>query len=34
VTIYDTQTLQAITEFKASAPSGIFFTHRAGRIGF
>ena len=34
VTIYDTQTLQAITEFKASAPSGIFFTHRATRIGF
>ena len=34
VTIYDTQTLQALTEFKASAPSGIFFTHRATRIGF
>ena len=34
VTIYDTQTLQAIDEFKASAPSGIFFTHRATRIGF
>ena len=34
VTIYDTQTLQTITEFKASAPSGIFFTHRASRIGF
>ncbi|OGV77198.1 MAG: protein nirF [Methylotenera sp. RIFCSPLOWO2_02_FULL_45_14] len=34
VTIYDTQTLQAIAEFKASAPSGIFFTHRATRIGF
>ncbi len=34
VTIYDTQTLQAVTEFPASAPSGIFFTHRAGKIGF
>jgi protein NirF len=34
VTIYDTQTLQPTAEFKASAPSGIFFTHRAGRIGF
>jgi protein NirF len=34
VTIYDTQTLQATAEFKASAPSGIFFTHRATRIGF
>jgi len=34
VTIYDTQTLQPMTELKASAPSGIFFTHRAGRIGF
>ncbi len=34
VTIYDTQTLQALAEFKASAPSGIFFTHRATRIGF
>lgn len=34
VTIYDTQTLQALTEIKASAPSGIFFTHRATRIGF
>lgn len=34
VTIYDTQTLQPISDFKASAPSGIFFTHRAGRIGF
>ena len=34
VTIYDTQTLQPRKEFKASAPSGIFFTHRAGKIGF
>ena len=34
VTIYDTQTLKAIAEFAASSPSGIFFTHRAGRMGF
>lgn len=34
VTVYDTQTLLPVTEFSASAPSGIFFTHRAGRIGF
>ncbi len=34
VTVYDTQTLQAIAELSASAPSGIFFTHRAGRVGF
>jgi protein NirF len=34
VTVYDTQTLKAITEFAASSPSGIFFTHRAGRMGF
>lgn len=34
VTVYDTQTLKAITEFAASSPSGIFFTHRAGRVGF
>jgi protein NirF len=34
VTIYDTQTLEPTVEFKASAPSGIFFTNRASRIGF
>jgi protein NirF len=34
VVIYDTATLQAITELPASSPSGIFFTQRAGRIGF
>lgn len=34
VTVYDTQTLEPLTDFFASAPSGIFFTHRAGRIGF
>jgi len=34
VTVYDTQTLKAITGFAASSPSGIFFTHRAGRMGF
>ena len=34
VTVYDTQTLEPLTEFFASAPSGIFFTHRAARVGF
>ena len=34
VTVYDTQTLQEVSRLKASAPSGIFFTHRAGRVGF
>lgn len=34
VTIYDTATLQPLQVLPAEAPSGIFFTHRAGRIGF
>lgn len=34
VTVYDTQTLQSIGELAASSPSGIFFTHRANRVGF
>jgi protein NirF len=34
VTVYDTQTLEAVAELPASAPSGIFFTHRLGKIGF
>jgi len=34
VTVYDTQTLEAVAELPASAPSGIFFTYRASRIGF
>lgn len=34
VTVYDTATLQAIEQLPADAPSGIFFSHRAGRIGF
>lgn len=32
--IYDTATLEEITQLPASAPSGIFFTNRAGKIGF
>ncbi len=34
VTVYDTATLETLAELPAAAPSGIFFTHRAGRIGF
>lgn len=34
LTVYDTQTLEPIIELPAAAPSGIFFTHRAGKIGF
>lgn len=34
VTVYDTQILEPVMELSASAPSGIFFTHRAGRMGF
>jgi protein NirF len=34
MTVYDTQTLEAVAELSASAPSGIFFTHRSGKIGF
>ncbi len=34
VTVYDTQTLEAVAELPAAAPSGIFFTHRAGKTGF
>ncbi|MCB1889336.1 MAG: protein nirF [Rhodocyclaceae bacterium] len=34
VTIYDTDTLQPLKVLPAQAPSGIFFTARAGRIGF
>jgi protein NirF len=34
VVIYDTRSLEQIGEFAADAPSGIFFTSRAQRIGF
>jgi protein NirF len=34
VMIYDTQNLSLRAELKADAPSGIFFTTRAARIGF
>jgi protein NirF len=34
VSIYDTRSLDKIGEFAADAPSGIFFTSRANRIGF
>jgi protein NirF len=34
VVIYDTATLERVTEIAAENPSGIFFTSRAGRIGF
>jgi protein NirF len=34
VVIYDTRSLERIGEFSAAAPSGIFFTSRAHRIGF
>jgi protein NirF len=34
VVIYDTRRLEKIGEFAADAPSGIFFTSRAQRIGF
>tara|TARA_R110001592_G_scaffold227724_1_gene484008 strand:- start:45419 stop:46651 length:1233 start_codon:yes stop_codon:yes gene_type:complete len=33
VNIYDTETLELITQFEASSPSGIFFTARAHKIG-
>lgn len=34
VVVYDTQTFDVLTTIPASAPSGIFFTHRASKIGF
>ena len=34
VVIYDTRTLQSLGSLAADAPSGIFFTSRAARIGF
>lgn len=34
VTVYDTARLEKLAELPAAAPSGIFFTHRAGRTGF
>ena len=34
VTVYDTATLAPRTVLSADAPSGIFFSHRASRIGF
>lgn len=33
VVVYDTETLAPVTSFSAAKPSGIFFTHRAHRIG-
>lgn len=34
IAVYDTAAMQKITELPAAAPSGIFFTQRAGRMGF
>ena len=34
VVIYDTKTFQSLGSIAAEAPSGIFFTSRAARIGF
>jgi len=34
VDVYDTRTLERLTELPVRAPSGIFFTSRAHRIGF
>ncbi|HNK52411.1 MAG TPA: cytochrome D1 domain-containing protein, partial [Ottowia sp.] len=34
VVVYDTQTFRQIASLPADAPSGIFFTSRAARIGF
>ncbi len=34
IIIYDTQTFDVLKTLPASAPSGIFFTHRATKIGF
>lgn len=34
VSLYDTRTWQPIRQLPVKNPSGIFFTHRAGRIGF
>jgi len=34
VTVYNTARLEKLAELPAAAPSGIFFTHRAGRTGF
>jgi protein NirF len=34
VVIYDTRTLVQIGSLPVEAPSGIFFSSRAGRIGF
>ncbi|TFH87692.1 protein nirF [Billgrantia azerbaijanica] len=33
VTVYDTRTFEALATLNAESPSGIFFTHRAHRIG-
>ncbi len=32
--VYDTRTREAVAELPARSPSGIFFTHRAGQLGF
>ena len=34
VTVYNTASLDEMAVLPASAPSGIFFTNRAGKIGF
>ena len=34
VSVYDTASFERITQISADNPSGIFFTVRAGRIGF
>ncbi|MCB1882928.1 MAG: protein nirF [Geminicoccaceae bacterium] len=34
VTVYDTETFETVAEIPAEAPSGIFLTARANRIGF
>lgn len=33
VTVYDTRTLEEVARLESESPSGIFFTHRAHRIG-
>jgi protein NirF len=33
VAVYDTESLEPVASLPAQAPSGIFFTHRANRIG-
>jgi protein NirF len=34
VAVYDTQSFEPLALLPATSPSGIFFTHRAGKMGF